>query len=698
MRHWRVALALLAGTLSIGAPAAEGRWVSAWGSAQMLATGTDADRIGSSGPATIRQVVHLTAAGTGVRVRLSNLAGDRPLVIGAATLAASAAPGRSDAISPRPLTFAGAGSVTIPAGVEVYSDPVPMAVRTGQDLAVSLFLPEPVDRRTGHPGARATTFVARGNQTRLPTLSAPQRIGGWWSLSGIEVDGSPQDGTVVAIGDSITDGHGVRDDSNMRWPDILALRLAAEPATRHLSVVNAGIGGNRVLLDGIGPDLIARFDRDVVARPGVRYAVLLEGVNDLGILTRDHPVGADAHRAMVAAITSAYRRIAAQAHAHGIRLIGGTITPFAGNGYYHPGADSEADRQAINAFIRSSAVFDGVVDFDVAVRDPAHPDRLLPAADSGDHLHPGETGYRMMAHAVPLSLFGNPAPPQSMHAAAAPAAPLIALTFDDMPAHGPLPQGGDRLRIARDIIAALQAHHAPAFGFFNGGFATDPSAPSVLAAWSGAGFPIGNHSWSHGNLDAVAAPAYLADIARNEPVLSAIGRNSDWHWFRYPFLSEGTDPVRRDAVRDGLLAHGYRIAAVTMSFGDYAWNDAYARCVAKHDEGAIGALKASFLDAARAEALRSRTLAHEAFGRDIPYVLLMHLGAFDARMLPQLLGLYQNMGFGFTTLPQAEADPVYASATDLRRPGPTLSLEAAAAARHQPVPTGHPLPGVDVCT
>ena len=160
-----------------------------------------------------------------------------------------------------------------------------------------------------------------------------------------------------------------------------------------------------MLLDGLGPNLMARFDRDVIARAGVTHVILLEGVNDLGVLTREHPADAATHQAMVAQIIMAYRQLAERAHAHGIRLIGGTITPFQGNAYYHPGPETEADRQAINRFIRTSGVFDGVIDFDQAVRDPARPDHLLPAYDSGDHLHPSMAGYQAMAVAIPLSLF-----------------------------------------------------------------------------------------------------------------------------------------------------------------------------------------------------------------------------------------------------------------------------------------------------
>lgn len=278
------------------------------------------------------------------------------------------------------------------------------------------------------------------------------------------------------------------------------------------------------------------------------------------------------------------------------------------------------------------------------------------------------------------------------------APPQIALTFDDIPAHGPLPIGDNRLAIANAIIAALAAHHAPAFGFMNDSFGRgDPDREKVLAAWHAAGMPVGNHTFSHFNLDLVGARAFLADAKRNEPALSATAGVRDWHWFRYPFLAEGHDPTARENVCAGLHSGNYRVAAVTMSFGDFAWNDAYARCVAKHDDAAISGLETSYLAAARTQAQRSRDIAHAAVGRDIPYVLLMHLGAFDARMLPRLLSLYTAMGFNFTTLPLAEADPFYAAAVDLSLPGPSPTLEAAAVAKGVPIPANAPLPAASVC-
>ncbi|WP_440979843.1 SGNH/GDSL hydrolase family protein [Sphingomonas pseudosanguinis] len=408
MTRWGfTAAAVLALALPGGATARDARWTPAWGSSQMRIDGPNADKLAKAGPATIRQTVHLTAGGRVLRLRLSNIAGTAPLRIGAATIGAGT-PGRSEVAQILPVRFGGLSSVLIPPGAELYSDDIALPVTPGSDVTVSLYFPEAVTLPTGHSGARSTTYLAPGDATARPALPEADKIGGWWALSDVEVRDAAQTATIVTIGDSITDGYGITDNSNSRWPDDFARRLAANAATRRFSVVNAGIGGNRVLLDGLGPNLMARFDRDVIARPGVSHVILLEGVNDLGVLTREHPVDQATHRAIVEQITTAYRQLAARAHAHGIRLIGGTITPFQGSDYYHPGPETEADRQAINSFIRTSGVFDGVVDFDRAVRDPARPDRLLAAYDSGDHLHPSMAGYKAMAAAIPLSLFTTP--------------------------------------------------------------------------------------------------------------------------------------------------------------------------------------------------------------------------------------------------------------------------------------------------
>ncbi len=693
------ALAVSALTVA-GADARETRraphWIGSWGSSQMVVEGDNALPADRAAAITLRQVVRLSAGGEQVRVRLSNAFGTRPLAIGAGHVAHAIALGTPKIDRGVSLTFAGRPGAVIPAGAEIYSDPVALTAAPGSDLAITLYLPDAAAPQTGHPGSRATSFTLAGDHVADPDLTGAATTTHWYALADVEVAGSANAGTIVTIGDSITDGYGVKPERNTRWPDILAARLRATTATRAIGVVNAGIGGNRMLLDGLGPNLVARFDRDVIARSGVRWAIMLEGVNDLGVLTREAPATPAQHAAIVAQVTAGYAQVVARAHAHGIKVIGGTVMPFGGNTYYHPGAETEADRQAINAFIRGSGVFDAVIDFDRLMRDPAHPDRLPPAYDSGDHLHPSEAGYSVMGNAIPLSLFGGAAQPVFGASAPVPVVPradsrpAIAFTFDDIPAHGPLTPGQTRVDVIHGITAALAAAKAPAFGFFNAGFGLDTPDDSAraIAAWRAAGLPLGNHSYSHGNLDTVGATAFAADVARNEAPLAVAAKGTDWHWFRYPFLSEGSTPLVRDAERASLKAAGYRVAAVTMSFDDFKWNAPYAACAAKRDTVAITQLETSFLADARSAALASRARAKAQLGRDVPYILLMHVGSFDAHMMPRLLDLYRSMGFRFVTLQQAEADPYYAAAIDLAQPGPTPSLAGppAVSARNGPAP------------
>ncbi|WP_345865363.1 GDSL-type esterase/lipase family protein [Sphingomonas qilianensis] len=690
MRWWTTALigfALLTGGAQARDADAAGKrgWIASWGSAQMIAEGDNALPADRAGNITLRQIVRLSAGGDRIRLRLSNAFGTRPLAIGAAHVAYAPTVGSPQIRGGVRLTFAGQPTAVIPAGAEIYADAAALPVTPGADLAISLYLPEPATPQTGHPGARGTGFALAGNHVGDATLAGAAPITRWYAIADVEVSGPATRGTIVAIGDSITDGYGVAPNSNTRWTDIFAARLRGSPATRGIGLINAGIGGNRVLLDGLGPNLLARFDRDVIARSGVRWAIVLEGINDIGVLTREAPATPAQHAALVAEVTAGFTQLVARAHAHGIKVIGGTIMPFGGNDYYHPAAASEADRQAINAFIRNSGTFDAVIDFDRVMRDPAHPERLAPALDSGDHLHPSAAGYRVMAEAVPLSLFDTAAivtKPALGDAARADVGsarddcPAIALTFDDIPAHGPLAPGETRRDVIGKITAALAKAKAPAFGFLNAGFGLDDPADAAqaIAAWRAAGLPLGNHTFSHGNLDQVGAAAFAADVARNEAPLAAAAKGSDWHWFRYPFLSEGSTPAVRDAARADLKARGYRAAAVTMSFGDYAWNPPYAACAAKRDMAGIARLETSFLADARADALAARARAKAQLGRDVPYVLLMHVGSFDAHMLPRLLTLYSALGFRFTTLAEAEADPYYAAAVDLALPGPTPSL------------------------
>jgi peptidoglycan/xylan/chitin deacetylase (PgdA/CDA1 family) len=237
----------------------------------------------------------------------------------------------------------------------------------------------------------------------------------------------------------------------------------------------------------------------------------------------------------------------------------------------------------------------------------------------------------------------------------------VAITFDDLPAHGQRPADESRLEIAQSILATLQQQKLPpVYGFMNAEkVAADPATLAVLQAWRSAGQPLGSHTWSHPDLDAMTPKAFETDIAKNEPLLQQLAEDADWHWFRYPYLREGDTLAKRQEVQAYLKLHNYKVAEVSMDFEDYLWNNPYARCVARHDNVAIASLETSYLKTADQYITVFRDLSHQLYGRDIPYVLLLHIGAFDAKMLPELLQLFRDHGFSFVSLPQAEQDPVY---------------------------------------
>ena len=249
------------------------------------------------------------------------------------------------------------------------------------------------------------------------------------------------------------------------------------------------------------------------------------------------------------------------------------------------------------------------------------------------------------------------------------------------------------MEVISKIVAALrQAKLPPTYGFVNAQWTeSEPDKIAVLRAWRDAGNPLGNHTWSHMNLDANPLDAFERDVARNEPLVSELMKNEDWHWFRFPFLVEGNTPEKKNGIRSYLGKHGYKIAGVTMSFGDYLWNEPYARCKTKEDEKSVRRLEASYLRAAKSSADYSREMSNRLFHRDIPYVLLMHVGAFDAQMLPRLLAVYQKQGFQFVTLEQAESDKFYANDVNLALPPSADSLEKVMAERGLPLPA-HPSP------
>lgn len=382
-------------------------WIETWAASQQIPEPANALPAAEMQDVTIRETFHLSLGGPRIRVRLSNAFGTEPLTFGAVQVGRPVKVG-SAAIVPksnRPVTFSGETSVTVPAGAEYWSDPVAFSAAPLSSVTVSFHLETAPAQQTGHPGSRATTYIVHGDQAAAPDWPGAQHVDHWVQVSGIEVPAPQNGGDVIALGDSLTDGHATTTNGNDRWTDDLAERLQASPSTRNIGVLNEGIGGNRLLEDGLGPNALARFDRDVLAQAGARWLIVLEGINDLGELTRLNAVSPAEHQALVRQILGAYEQIVLRAHAHGLRVIGGTLTPFVGSDYYHPGPDSEADRQAINAWIRTPGHFDAVVDFDQVVRAQNDPERMLPQYDSGDHLHPSVAGYRAMAEAIPLTLF-----------------------------------------------------------------------------------------------------------------------------------------------------------------------------------------------------------------------------------------------------------------------------------------------------
>ncbi|HET8692879.1 MAG TPA: SGNH/GDSL hydrolase family protein [Steroidobacteraceae bacterium] len=349
---------------------------------------------------TIRQIVHTSIGGAAVRVRLSNEFGTGPLMVGAAAVALRGSGSGTVPHTNYPLTFGGKTSIMLAPGAPALSDPVPLRVQPLSDLAVSLYLPDETVGSTLHSVGLQTNYVAPAgaDYTAATSLPAGTTVQNYFFLAGVEVLASSRAVAVVTLGDSITDGTRSTPDTNSRWPNFLAERLQAARNLDEVGVLNEGISGNRIFSGDAGVPTLARFDRDVLSKPEVQFMTVLIGINDIGNSARGTGplVSADD-------IVAGYRQIIARAHARGIKVYGATLTPIEGSGYDYPQA--EDDRQAVNAWIRTSGEFDAVIDFDLATRDPSHPTRFLPAYDSGDHLHPNDLGYKMMARAIPLTLF-----------------------------------------------------------------------------------------------------------------------------------------------------------------------------------------------------------------------------------------------------------------------------------------------------
>ena len=404
----------LTGLLAAAGLLAQTHWVGTWGAAP--ATQSDEAAMKTQkllfDNQTVREIVHTTLGGETVRVRLSNAFGAVPVEIGAAHLAVRKAGASIDPASDRELKFGGRSRVEIPAGAVVLSDPITVKVPELSDVAISLYLPGKVMGAGVHYSSQQTSYIAKGNVTGAATLENPETFTSWVFLTGLEVQAPATAGSIVTFGDSITDGARSSVDGNHRWPDMLASRLAARKGGTKFGVVNMGIGGNRILHEGMaskrpqfGINALARFDADVLAQPGVKYLVILEGINDIGHAGSSAPAS---ETVTADDIIVGMKQMIERAHEKGIKVIGCTITPFEGpanitRGYWTP--EKAKVRDAVNEWIRSGKGYDGFIDFDKAVRDPANPTKVLPAFDSGDQLHPSDAGYDAMGKAIDLALF-----------------------------------------------------------------------------------------------------------------------------------------------------------------------------------------------------------------------------------------------------------------------------------------------------
>lgn len=390
-------------------------WIPTWVSAQLTGrvpgpagatpapaapAGATAAPVTGLNNQTVRMIVRTSIGGKRVRVQLSNAYGTGALTVGAAHIAAHGMDSGIVAGTDRTLQFNGKPSVVIPPGAGIFSDPIDMTVAKLSDLVISLYVPNETGQITSHQTGLHTTYITSGDKTGAATMTADSLTStSWYWISSIEVSADANASAIVAFGDSITDGATSTVNANKSWPSQLSERLAANPATSNIAVLNEGISGNRILRDGTGTNALARFDRDVLGLPGVKWVMLLEGINDIGQGTRagaTDPVTADD-------IIGGMKQMIERAHAHGIQVIGCTLTPYLGATYASDAG--QAIRDTVNAFIRKPGNFDAVVDFDKATQDPANPKQFLAMYNNTDHLHPNDAGYKAMADAVDLKIF-----------------------------------------------------------------------------------------------------------------------------------------------------------------------------------------------------------------------------------------------------------------------------------------------------
>lgn len=401
----RIALLLCLGALPGAAQSTGKRWVSAWANGVQTFLKGEGGSYTAFHDQTVRMFVHPTIGGEAVRIRLTAAGSYSSILLDAASVAVR---GQENSMKPgtlKPLTFHGEKSVLIPGGSTVWSDPIAMPVEAFHDLVVSIHIPEFDANETGHLRSMATSFILGGDQTSAETMPAsplPKKVESTYFLQGIDVLSDEHAYAIVAFGDSITDGFKSTWGENHRWPDYFATRLAAaQPSitTGKFAVLNAGISGNRLLHEFNGPNALSRLNRDVLEQAGVRLVILTEGINDIN-MNANNPKGIASQIATTAQMFEAYRQIADRVHSWGMRFVLCTLTPTKGFSGYDE--QTERDRKTVNQWIRTSKFADGVIDFDAALRDPADPARLLPAYDSGDHIHPSDAGYEVMAKTIDI--------------------------------------------------------------------------------------------------------------------------------------------------------------------------------------------------------------------------------------------------------------------------------------------------------
>ncbi len=375
-----------------------GEWVGTWSTSPQLVEPRNMPPEPGLSHNTLRQVVRVSLGGDSLRMRFSNEFGTTPVTLAAVHIAVSAGGSAIDPNTDQALRFDGEPEVTIKPGTAVTSDPFRFALKPRTDVAITIHFGDTSPDVTGHPGSRTTSYLLPGNEISVVDFPGAVQTDHWYIINGIDVVAPESAAAAVVLGNSITDGRGSGTNKQNRWPDELSRRLQEDRDTRHVAVLNEGIGGNCVLRNCLGPSALSRFERDVMNQTKVRWLIILEGINDIGQVDGAKVAGAVAND-----LIAAYEQMIDSAHAKGIRVYGATLTPFGGSFYDTP--DRESAWKTVNEWIRNNGRFDAVIDLDAALRDPANPLHLLPEADSGDHLHPSETGHRMMAEAVDLTLF-----------------------------------------------------------------------------------------------------------------------------------------------------------------------------------------------------------------------------------------------------------------------------------------------------